>query len=77
MTGYREIALLRTVSYRLVEVQELVHHGTVVHMVGDGAEAVVLRHGGEIVLAVVLPQCFVVPHDALLHIASVQTGLVH
>ena len=36
--------------------------------------SVVLRHGGEIVLAVVLPQCFVVPHDALLHIASVQSG---
>ena len=46
MTGYRKLALLRTVSYRLVEVQELGQLPTVVCMkVGDGA-AVVLRHGG-------------------------------
>ena len=46
MTRYRKLALLWAVSYRLIEVQELVHHGTVVHMVGDGTEAVILRHGG-------------------------------
>ena len=44
-------------------------------MVGDGAEAVILRNGGEIVLAVVLPQRLVVPHDAFSHVAAVQTGL--
>ena len=63
--------------YRLVEVQELVYHGTVVHMVGHGAETVILRHGGEIVLPVILPKRLVVPHDTLFHIAAVQTGLVH
>lgn len=73
----RKIALLWLVVYRLIEVQELVHHRTVVYMVGHGTETIILRHGGEIVLTVILPKRLVVPHDTFFHIAAVQTGLVH
>ena len=64
-------------GYRLIEVEELADHGLIIDVFGYGAEAVILRHGGEIVLAVILPKRLVVPHDAFLHIAAVQTGLVH
>ncbi|GFI06880.1 hypothetical protein IMSAGC006_01628 [Muribaculaceae bacterium] len=46
-------------------------------MVGNCAEAIILGNGGEKVLAVVLSQGLVIPHDAFLHIAAVQSGLVH
>ena len=46
---------LRLVSRRLVEIEETAYHGLIVHMVGDGAEAVILRDGRQIVPAVVLP----------------------
>ena len=54
-------------SYWFIKVQELVHYGAVVHMVGDGAETVILRDSGKIVLAIILSQRFVVPHDAFLY----------
>ena len=72
-----KITLHRLVVYRFIEVQELVHHRTVIHMVGNCAEAIILGNGGEKVLAVVLSQGLVIPHDAFLHIAAVQSGLVH
>ncbi len=50
-----EIAFLWLVVYRLVEVEECADHGLIVHVFGYGAETVILRHGGEIVLAVILP----------------------
>ena len=40
-------------------------YGLIVHMVGDGAETVILRDGRQIVPAVVLTERLVVPHDAL------------
>ncbi len=63
--------------YRLIEVKELADYRLIPDVLGYGAEAVILRHGGEIVLALVLPQRLVVPYDTLLHIAAVQTRLVH
>ena len=72
-----EVALLRLVAYRLVEVEELADYGLVAHMVGYGAEAVILRNTCHIILAIVLPQGFEVPYDALPHIAAVNSGLVH
>ena len=72
-----EIALLRLMAYRFVQVQELADYGFVFHVFGYGTETVILGYGGKIVLAVVLPQGLVVPHDAFLHIAAVQPGLVH
>lgn len=72
-----KITLHRFVVYRLIEVQELVHYRTVIHMVGHSAETVILWNSGEIMLAIVLPQGLVVPHDAFLYIAAVQLGLVH
>ena len=46
------------------------------HIFGNCAEAIILGNGGEKVLAVVLSQGLVIPHDAFLHIAAVQSGLV-
>ena len=64
-------------AYRLVEVKELADYGLVAHMVGYGAEAVILGDASHVVLAVVLPQGLGVPCDALPHIAAVDAGLVH
>ena len=64
-------------AYRLVEVEELADYGLVAHMVGYGAEAVILRDASHVVLAVVLPQGLGVPCDAFPHIAAVYAGLVH
>lgn len=64
-------------AYRLVEVEELADYGLVAHMVGYGAEAIILRYARHVVLAVVLPQGLGVPCDALPHIAAVDSGLVH
>ena len=64
-------------AYRLVEVEELADYGLVTHMVGYGAEAVILRDARHVVLAVVLPQGLGVPCDAFPHIAAVDSGLVH
>ena len=72
-----EIPLLRSVAYRFVEVEELADYGLVAHMVGYGAEAVILGDARHIVLAVVLPQGLGVPCDAFPHIAAVNAGLVH
>ena len=72
-----EDALHRLVVYWFIEVQELVHYRTIIYMVGNRTEAVILRYCGEIVLAIVLPQGLVIPHDAFLHIAAVQSGLVY
>ena len=69
-----EVALLRSVAYRLVEVEKLADYGLVAHMVGYGAEAIVLRDARHVVLAVVLPQGFGVPCDALPHIAAVNAA---
>mgnify|MGYP007007083689 CR=1 FL=1 len=69
--------LLRSVAYRFVEVEELADYGLVAHMVGYGAEAVILGDARHIVLAVVLPQGLGVPCDAFPHIAAVNAGLVH
>ena len=63
--------------YRLVEVEELADYGLVAHMVGYGAEAVILRDARHVVLAVILTQGLGVPCDALPHIAAVDAGLVH
>ena len=62
---------------RFIDVQELADYRLIVHMVGNGTEAVILGYGGKVALAVVLPQGFIVPHDAFLHVPSVQSGLVH
>ena len=72
-----EVALFRLMAYRLVEVEELADHGLVAHMVGYGAEAVILGNACHVVLAVVLPQGLGVPCDAFPHIAAVNSGLVH
>lgn len=64
-------------AYRLVEVEELADHGSVTHVVGYGAEAVVLGDARHVVFAVILPQGLGVPCDALPHIAAVNAGLVH
>ena len=72
-----EVALLRLVAYRFVEVEELADYGLVAHVVGYGAEAVILGDARHIVLAVVLPQGLGVPCDAFPHIAAVNSGLVH
>ena len=50
-----EVALLRLVAYRFVEVEELTDYGLITHMVGYGAEAVILGDARHVVLAVVLP----------------------
>ena len=63
--------------YRLVEVEELADNGLVAHMVGYGAEAVILGDARHVVLAVVLSQGFGVPCDAFPHIAAVNAGLVY
>ena len=72
-----EIALHGNMAYRLVEVEELADYGLVAHMVGYGAEAIILRYARHVVLAVVLPQGLGVPCDALPRIAAVNSGLVH
>ena len=72
-----EAAFLRSVSYRLVEVEELSDYGLVTHMVGDGTETVILRHGRHAVFAVVLSQGLGVPCDAFLHTAPVNQWLVN
>ena len=41
-------------SYRLIQVQEVVYYLTIVHMVGYGTEAVILGNTSQIVLAVIL-----------------------
>ena len=64
-------------AYRLVKVEELADYWLVAHMVGYGAEAVILGDARHVVLAVVLPQGLGVPCDAFPHIAAVNTGLVH
>ena len=64
-------------AYRLVEVEELADYGLVAHMVGYGAEAVILGDARHVVLAVVLPQGLGVPCDAFPHIAAIDAGLVH
>ena len=64
-------------AYRLIKVEELADYWLVAHMVGYGAEAVILRDTCHVVLAVVLPQGLGVPCDALPHIAAVNSGLVH
>ena len=64
-------------AYRLVEVEELADYGLVAHMVGYGAETVILRDARHVVLAVVLPQGFGIPCNALPHIAAVNAGLVY
>lgn len=73
----QEIPLLRSVAYRLIEVEELADYGLVVHMVGYGAEAVILGNTCHVVLAVILPQGLGIPCDAFPHIAAVNAGLVH
>ena len=64
-------------AYRFVEVEELADCGLVAHMVGYGAEAVILGDARHVVLAVVLPQGLGVPCDAFPHITAVNAGLVH
>ncbi len=64
-------------AYRLVEVKELADYGLVAHMVGYGAEAVILGDASHVVLAVVLPQGLGVPCDAFSHIAAIDAGMVH
>ena len=51
-----EVTLLRLVAYRFVEVEEFADYGAVAHMVGYGAEAVILGDASHVILAVVLPQ---------------------
>ena len=73
----REVPLFWLVVYRFIEVKELTDHGTVADVFGYGAETVILGYTADVVLAIVLTQGLVVPRDAFLYIASVQTGLVH
>ena len=63
--------------YRFIEVKELAYDGAVVQMFGYGAETVILGNAADVVLAVVLAQGLVVPHDAFLYIPSVKFGLLH
>ena len=72
-----EIALHRNMAYRLVYVEELADHGLIAHMVGYGAEAVILRDARHVVLTIVLLRGLGVPCDAFPHIAAVNAGLVH
>lgn len=64
-------------SYRLVQVQEVVYYLTVVHMVGNCAETVILGNTSQIVLAVILAERLVVPDNAFLDVSSVQSGLAN
>ena len=65
------------VVYRFIEVKELADYGAVIQMFGDGAEAVILGNASDVVLARVLAQGLVVPHDAFPYIPSIQFGLLH
>jgi len=60
---------------RLVEVEETAYYGLIVHMVGDGAETVILRDGRQIVPAVVLTERLVVPYDALPYKTTPMRGM--
>ena len=72
-----EVTLLWPVAYRFVEVEKLADYGLVAHVVGYGAETVILGNAADIVLAVVLAQGLVVPRDTFLYIPSVQLWLLH
>ena len=72
-----KVPLYGFVSYRLVQVQKLVHYGLIVYMAGDSAETVILGDGCHKALTVVLTERLCIPWDAFLYIATVQTGLVH
>ena len=72
-----EVTLLWPVAYRFVEVEKLADYGLVAHVVGYGAETVILWDARHVVLAVVLPQGLGVPCDAFPHIAAINSGLVH
>ena len=73
----KEVALSGNMAYRLVKVEELADYWLVAHMVGYGAETVILRDARHVVLAVVLSQGLGVPCYALPRIAAVNSGLVH
>ena len=72
-----EVSFFWLVSYRLVQIQEVVYYLTIVHMVGNGTETVLLWNVSQIVLAIILTKCFVVPDNALLDVSPVQSGLAH
>ena len=57
--------------YRLVEIEELTDYRLITDVFGDGAEAVKFGYAADVVLAIVLAQCLVVPCDAFLHISAV------
>ena len=72
-----KLSLHGLMFYRLVQVQELVHHGLVAYMVGDGAEAIIFRNACHESLAIVLTERLGIPRDAFLYVATVQAWLVH
>ena len=47
--------LYEPIDHKPMEVEELADHGLIADVFGYGTEAVILRHGGKIVFAVILP----------------------
>lgn len=56
--------------YRLVEIQKVVYHRLIVHMVRNSTETVIFRDSRNKVFPIVLTECLIVPYNALDRMAS-------
>ena len=64
---------MRLVVYRLIEIKELADYRAIADVFGYGAESVILGNTADVVLAIILAECFIVPRDTLLYISTVQS----
>ena len=51
----RKLSFFWLVFYRLIEIKELIDHRLIVHMIGYGTEAIILRDCSNEILSIVLP----------------------
>lgn len=63
--------------YRLIEIKELADYRAIADVFGYGAESVILGNTADVVLAIILAECFIVPRDTLLYISTVQSRLLY
>ena len=73
----REISFFWLVPYWFIQIQKIINHLTVVHMIRYSTKAVILWDICQIIFTIILTKCFIVPDYTLFYVTTIQTRLVH
>lgn len=77
MPDMGEVSRTRHITHRFILVEIGSMYLSIVNMIGDNAKTIILLNSGKVVLAKILPECFIAPGNLFLDIIAADQGTSH